>query len=257
MPTVETLLHGYSINADSGSFGFCAITLVRGEKLTLVDSGHVGRRRFLVNQLAERGLTPADIDVTVVTHAHWDHAQNFDLFNAPLLIHTHELKYARKPHDNDWATPRWTAAMLEFESRVETVEEGYEIEPGVRIMHTPGHSAGTVAVLVDTDAGTVAITGDGIQSAQVAMSRTNALVFWNEAEATRSIERVLEATDTVYPGHDMPFRMRKDGTVEYLVPKQITLTGLTGDEPGVILDPTPRAPFVMPGIDGQTLARLD
>ena len=257
MPTVETLLHGYSINADSGSFGFCAITLVRGEKLTLVDSGHVGRRRFLVSELAQRGLTPADIDVTVVTHAHWDHAQNFDLFDAPLLIHTHELKYARKPHENDWATPRWTAAMLEFESRVETVEEGYEIEPGVRIMHTPGHSAGTVAVIVDTDAGPVAVTGDGIQSANVAMTKTNALVFWSEADARRSIERVLGATDVVYPGHDLPFRMLKTGGFEYLAPKQLTLTGIAEGEPGITLDATPRPPSVMPGIEGQTLERLE
>jgi len=257
MPTVETLLHGYSVNADSGSFGFCAITLVRGEKLTLVDSGHVGRRRFLVQELAERSLTPADIDVTVVTHAHWDHAQNYDLFDAPLLIHTHELKYARKPHDNDWATPRWTAAMLEFESRVQQVEEGYEIEPGVRIMHTPGHSAGTVAVIVDTDSGPVAVTGDGIQSAHVAMTKQNALIFWSEKDARESIERVLQTTNTVYPGHDVPFRMLKDGGYEYLAPKQMLLTGLDPADPGISFDSTPPSPSVMPGIETQSLERLD
>ena len=86
MPTVETLLHGYSINADSGSLGFCAITLMRGEKLTLVDSGHVGRRRFLVSELAARGLTPADIDVTVVTHAHWDHAVSYTHLTLPTIL---------------------------------------------------------------------------------------------------------------------------------------------------------------------------
>lgn len=257
MPTVETLLHGYSVNADSGSIGFCAITLVRGEKLILVDSGHVGRRRFLINELAARGLKPSDIDLTVVTHAHWDHAQNFDLFEAPLLIHTHELKYARKPHDNDWATPRWTSAMLEFESRVQQVEEGYEIEPGVRIMHTPGHSAGTVAVIVDTDAGPVAVTGDGIQSAGVAMSRQNALIFWSEKDARESIERVLKATDTIYPGHDMPFKMLKNGGVEYLVPKHLLLTGLDPADPAISFDSTPRPPSIMPGIETQTLERLD
>jgi mRNA degradation ribonuclease J1/J2 len=62
-----------------------------------------------------------DLHCAVITHAHWDHAQNFDLFpNAPLLRHEHELRYARKPHRNDWATPRWTAAMLEFEASVQT-----------------------------------------------------------------------------------------------------------------------------------------
>ena len=257
MPTVETLLHGNSVNADSGSFGFCSITLVRGEKLTLVDSGHVGRRRFLVQELGERGLTPADIDITVVTHAHWDHAQNYDLFEAPLLIHTDELKYVRKPHDNDWATPRWTAAMLEFESRVQQVDEGYEIEPGVRIMHTPGHSAGTVAVIVDTDAGSVAITGDGIQSAVAAITKQNALIFWNEREAQESIERILQTAETVYPGHDVPFRMLRNGGYEYLVPKQMLLSGLDPAEKGITFDPTPREPYIMPGIETQTLERLN
>ena len=256
MPTVETLLHGGSVNTDTGSTGFCAITLIRGEKLILVDSGHVGRRKFLINELAERGLTPADIDLMVVTHAHWDHAQNCDLFDAPLLIHAHELQYARNPHENDWATPRWTAAMLEFESRVQQIEEGYEIEPGVRIMHTPGHSAGTVAVIVDTDNGPVAVTGDGIQSAQVALTKQNALVFWSEKDARQSIERILAATDMVHPGHDNPFRLLGDGRFEYIVPKQLTITGLDVTDPGVVIDRQPRPPEVMPGIETQTLVRL-
>jgi N-acyl homoserine lactone hydrolase len=256
MPTVEVLLHGDSLRADIGSPGFCSIVLIRGEKLTLVDSGHVGRRQFLVRELEERGLSPSDIDVTVVTHAHWDHAQNYDLFDhAPLLIHTHELKYARNPHKNDWATPRWTAAMLEFESKVEQVEEGYEVEPGVRIMHTPGHSAGTIAVIVDTNAGPVAVTGDGIQYASVALSRVNPLVFWSEQDAKRSIERILETSDTVYPGHDRPFRL-VGGRVEYLMPKQLTLFGVSLEEPGVMIDPAPRAAFVMPGIEDQTIESL-
>ena len=37
-----------------------------------------------------------------MTHAHWDHNQNFDLFpDAPVLIHRLEKKYAHKPHRND------------------------------------------------------------------------------------------------------------------------------------------------------------
>ena len=258
MPTVETLLHGNTLASDVGTMGFCAITLIRtDDKLILVDSGHVGRRRFLINELAARGLKPSDIDLTVVTHAHWDHAQNFDLFEAPLLIHTHELKYARKPHENDWATPRWTAAMLEFETRVQQVDEGYEIAPGVRVMHTPGHSAGTMAVIVDTDAGPVAVTGDGIQSAQVAMSGKNPLIFWSEKDAEKSIQRVLETTGSVYPGHDNPFRMLKDGGFEYLEPKKLNISGLDLEEPGVNVDPTPHSQIVMPGIETQRLERLD
>ncbi len=254
MAEIDVLLHGDSLRTDIGSPAFCSITLIRGKKLILVDSGHVGRRSLLVEALAERGLTPADIDVAVLTHAHWDHAQNFDLFpNAPLLLHGHELRYARRPHRNDWATPRWTAAMLEYEGRVQTIEEGHEIEPGIRIMHTPGHSAGTIAVIVDTPHGRAAVTGDGIQYASVALTRVNPLVFWSEEDARKSIGRVLEAADTIYPGHDRPFRLLKDGGAEYLVPKHLTLGGIDLEDPGVSVSMAPRLPVVMKDIEEQTL----
>jgi hypothetical protein len=103
----------------------------------------------------------------------------------------------------------------------------------------------------------VAVTGDGIQSANVAVTKQNALIFWSEKEARESIERVLRTTDTIYPGHDMPFRMLKDGGYEYLVPNHMVLTGLDPADPGISFDSTPRPPSIMPGIETQTLARLE
>lgn len=258
MPKVDVLLDGDGLRTDVGSAGFCATLLITSEDHRIVvDTGHVGRRTPLTNALAERGLTPADIDLTVMTHAHWDHAQNFDLFeNATLLIHEWERKYANNPHPNDWATPRWTGAMIDFLERVQEVEDGYEVEPGVRLLHTPGHSAGTMAVVVDTSDGPVAITGDGIQNASVAKSRENVLVFWSEDDARRSIERVLGEAEIIYPGHDRPFRLLRDGSAEYLSAKHLTLFGVDLEEPGVSLSTTPRPRFVMPGIEGQNLDRL-
>jgi glyoxylase-like metal-dependent hydrolase (beta-lactamase superfamily II) len=256
MPRIEVLLHGYSLRTDVGTPGFCSVVLVEGRKRTLVDVGHVGRRTFLQAALAGRGLTPADIDVTVMTHAHWDHNQNFDLFpNAPLLIHRWERKYARRPHRNDWATPQWTGAMIDFQPHVQEVEEGYEIEPGVWIMHTPGHSPGSMAVMVETESGLCAVTGDVLHYAGVALSRVNPLVFWSEKDARRSIDRILETAETVYPGHDRPFRLVK-GKIEYLAPFHLTISGIDPKDPGLKFDPSPRVPWVMPGIEEQTVASL-
>ena len=253
MPKVDVLLHGDSLRTDVGTIGFCSVVLIEGAKRILVDTGHVGRRTFLQAALAQRGLTPADIDVTVMTHAHWDHAQNFDLFgHAPMLIHAHELQYARKPHRNDWATPGWTGAMIDFQSRVQEVEEGYEIEPGIRIMHTPGHSPGSMVVMVDTDDGLAAVTGDVLHYATVALSRVNPLVFWSEQQAATSIDRIVETADAIYPGHDRPFRLVK-GEVDYLAPRHMALAGIRPGEPGIEFDTTPRVPWVMPGIEEQTL----
>ena len=111
MPTVEVLLHGESIATNYGSIGYCSTLLVRGDRNVVVDTGHVGRRRALLEALAERDLGPSDIDVAVMTHSHWDHAQNYDVLDsAEVLIHEWERRYARNPHPNDWATPRWTSA---------------------------------------------------------------------------------------------------------------------------------------------------
>lgn len=258
MPTVDVLLHGYRFGTDSGIPGFCSIILVTGEKRTLVDVGHVGRRTAMLAALERRGLTPADIDVAVMSHAHWDHNQNFDLFeHAPLLIHPWERRYAQHPHRNDWSTPRWTGAMVETHPRLTEVDEGYEIEPGVRVIHTPGHSPGSICLAVDTEEGRCILTADVVLNAMQATTRKHPIVFWNERQADKSIARVLDEADIVYPGHDQPFRL-VDGEVRYEEPMQLTITGVSPDEPGLTFAPPGGAPsvWIMPGIEDQTVESL-
>jgi N-acyl homoserine lactone hydrolase len=252
-PAVEVLLHGDGFRTSQGSAAFCATLLITGATRTVVDTGHVGRRTPLVAALAARGLTPADVDNVVLTHTHWDHVQNADLFpNARVLLHQWERQYARAPHANDWATPRWTNALLESLEQVEAVEDGFEVEPGVRLLHTPGHSAGTMAAIVDTAKGPVAVTGDGIQNTKTALTGTNSLVFWSADDARRSIARVLAEAEIIYPGHDLPFRMLKGGGTEYLAARELTFFGVSG--PGVALSEEERPAFQMPGIETQRLA---
>ncbi len=258
MPSVEVLLHGESINANHGSLGFCSTLLVRGDHTIIVDTGHVGRRRPLLAALDQLAIHPNDINIAAMTHAHWDHAQNYDLFpRAQLLIHEWERKYIRNPHPNDWATPRWTAAMLDSIGNLRDVPDGYEIEPGVRVLHAPGHSAGTMALIVDAPQGPVAIAGDAIAHAGVALTRINANTFWSEDASRTSIDRILHEAEIIYPGHDRPFRMLKSGAVEHLATRQLAFFGLNLQDPSVSASPEPRPPFVMPNIHEQTLDRLN
>ena len=145
--------------------------------------------------------------------------------------------------------------MIEHNTNIQEVEEGYEIEPGVRVMHTPGHSPGSISVLVETDDGLCAITGDVLHYSSVALTRRNPLVFWNEEEATRSIERIVETADVIYPGHDRPFRL-VNGKIEYLTSMSITVSGIGREDPGLTFDNTPRSVWVMPGIEEQSVQSL-
>lgn len=253
MPTIDVLLDGTFFRAADGIVGFCSVVLIEGEYRTLVDVGHVGRRNAVLKALAERNLGPDDIDYAIVSHAHWDHAQNFDAFpNATMLIHPWERRYAGAPHPNDWATPRWTGAMIEQYPVIREVEESDHLEDGVWFAHAPGHSPGSVVTMVETDDGRCAVTSDVLHVARAALERRNPSVFWNEEDAVRSIDRVVGEADVIYPGHDRPFRI-VDGEVVYLRDLSINLLGLDPATPGVRFDPAPVSSFVMPGIEEQSV----
>lgn len=253
MPDVAVLLDGLPLRTHQGFVGFCSNVLIEGSRKTLVDVGHVGRRSVLEAALEARGLSVSDIDCVVVTHAHWDHAQNLDVFpSAEVLIHPWERRYAAKPHANDWATPAWSGSMIEHHDHVVEVDEGHEIEPGVSILHTPGHSPGSICVVVEDEAGCRVVTGDVVQYPRTALAGYNPVVFWDDEAATRSIHRVTGMADVIYPGHDRPFRL-DNGQVRYEHPLELTFMGIDASSEGVEFDGTPVSRFVMPGIDEQAL----
>ena len=225
MPTVDLLLRGYNVATDQGSLGASTVTLVRGQKNILVDVGPYGRRALLEAALRQRGLTPDDIDVVVITHAHWDHAQNVDLCKrARLLISRAEVEYTRSPRPGDFATPSYFAATLQGLD-VEYAREGMQPEPGVTIIETPGHTAGHLSVVVETDQGAVVLAADALSDADSLDRGHPFIIFWDVEQAVASMKKILARGSVIYPGHDRPFRV-VDGRPEYLVPPQgITITG--------------------------------
>lgn len=225
MPKVETVLQGFAVGTDQGVLGFCTVTLIRGSRNILVDAAHIGRRQILTQRLGALGLSPNDIDVVFLTHAHWDHILNIDVFpNAEFLIHPAEREYARHPHKADWATPTYTSAILES-FRLREVKDGEEIDEGVRVIDTPGHTRGSISLLVNTPDGVAALCGDAMHSSWSAVTGQPLLVFWNLDQAKASIRKVLERADIIYPGHDRPFRLEA-GRVHYLENTGIKIFGL-------------------------------
>lgn len=247
MSTVSVVLDGFGIGTNQGILGLCSLVLVEGRQRTLIDVGHAGRRVAAREALAQRGLSPTDIDAVVLTHAHWDHVQNLDVFPAArILLHPAERRYAERPHRDDWATPDWTGAMLgHYADRIVEVEDGQQIEPGVTVVHTPGHSVGSISVLVETAQGPVVVAGDALQFASVAQTGQNPIVFCDDQLARASIRRIVEIADVVYPGHDRPFRRTSDGGIEYQRPFDLALSGIAPTAAGLRFEDVPRPPFVL------------
>ena len=216
MPELQIIMGGYSINTDQTRLGLCTVTLIRGATLSIVDVAHFGRRNMLVDQLAAHGISTDDIGRVILTHSHWDHSQNTDLFpNAEIVIHADELEYSKTPRAGDLATARYFANTL-LGQNVRAVSGETELEPGVRLIETPGHTRGHISVVVETAAGPVCVGGDAMSDAGAIARGAPAIIFWSEADARASIRKIAAAASTIYPGHDRPFRIEADGGIAYL-----------------------------------------
>jgi N-acyl homoserine lactone hydrolase len=227
MTTLIPLLNGYSLSTTQGNPAFCAVHLVESEgRCLLFDCGHVGRRRQLLEALAGHGLQPADICTVVLSHGHWDHLQNVDLFrNARVLLHADELDNLASPPAHDLGTPRWTRRLLE-NLDVRITKEGEQLLPGVEVLELPGHTPGSIGLAVSTDAGSVVLSADAVPTAADARAGVASGHPYDRRRADASVERVIEIADVVYPGHDAPFRIRPDGEPEYLaVPDPLVFRG--------------------------------
>jgi hydroxyacylglutathione hydrolase len=61
------------------TFGSCAY-LLKLSKNILIDTSSKDNGEELIHDLKEAGLKPEEINIILLTHSHWDHTGNVDLF---------------------------------------------------------------------------------------------------------------------------------------------------------------------------------
>ena len=128
------------------------------------------------------------IKFILVTHSHYDHIdavkEMADATNATVYVHKEDSEEIKSKGIR----------------KIKTIGEGDEIKIGrikVKLLHTPGHTPGSVCYLVDNKL----ITGDTLFVENV--GRTD-LPGGNPRILTESLRRLkkLDETIEVYPGHD-------------------------------------------------------
>jgi N-acyl homoserine lactone hydrolase len=208
-PTVETLLRGCPASSDRGFAGLSAVVLVRGKENILVDTGSVGDRTGLIASLAARGLTLASIDTVVLTHLHFDHAGNAEVFpDARILVHQAEVDHATSDHGDPGYSAQIIDAVLRSRLLSKLSEDHTDLERGVAVFRTPGHTPGSVSVSVQTsEDGTVTIAGDAVKN-RSDLARGFPLPAAHDSAAwTDSAAHMVTNSSVIYPGHDVALRV--------------------------------------------------
>ncbi len=197
--------------------------LIRFESETiLVDTGFdaeaaAARGRTIletpVSLLASFGLTPLDIKDIVITHFHYDHAGNRDLFpNACYHVQDMEMAYATgrcmcEPDVRHFFEPRDVMAMVGrvFADRVCFHDGESELRPGITLHRVGGHTAGMQVVRVWTRRGWLVLASDASHYyANMEEGRSFPIVH-NLADMLAGYEtcyRLADGPGNVIPGHD-------------------------------------------------------
>jgi len=163
-------------------WGRCNCYLVMNEdRFLLVDAGRDKSWKSLDRGIKRLGATKDSTIYLVLTHCHFDHAENAAIFkktyNASIIVHKSEgdcLKNGDNPPISGaifltkvligMAARTKLLARLRYEPADYDVlvDEALSLEPlgfpGF-ILHTPGHSPGSISVVIDNE---VAIVGDAI-----------------------------------------------------------------------------------------------
>jgi N-acyl homoserine lactone hydrolase len=104
----------------------------------------------VIEQLADLGLLPSDIDLLICTHFDVDHAGYHDAFpQAEFIVQRQQYELARSGH------PRFAPARAHWDHpalRYRQVEGDTELLPGLTLLETSGHAPGHQSVLLTIDA---------------------------------------------------------------------------------------------------------
>lgn len=195
----------------------------------LIDAGNANKIKKFKNYLNENNITPADIKLIVITHVHYDHVGSLraikELCQCPVLVHQAEsqlLKTGQMPFPQGTNLLVKSIVMLgkyfakniiRFPAVAPDIEIDNEFslqEYGIggRVIPTPGHSQGSISVLL---ASGEAFVGDLV---------INYLPFGrgpifppfaeNIEELLRSWQKIIDVgAKSISPGHGKSFNVDK------------------------------------------------
>lgn len=145
-----------------------AYLVTAGSEPVLIDCGSLEGAGSLHANLASLGVAPADVVRVIATHGHWDHVSGLDALRtagctAPLALHPADRRAVESGDRLRTAAFRYGAYFPSLVVEEEIVDEQViDLGDGatIEVVHTPGHSPGSVCLIVDAGGHRILLAGD-------------------------------------------------------------------------------------------------
>jgi hydroxyacylglutathione hydrolase len=241
-PSLHALRHSFKIpiapGVDIDRFVYSYI--IYGEMITLIDTGVAGCEKTIFEYIRSTGRDPSEIALIILTHSHPDH-----IGAAAAIQRLTGCSVAAHPAERPWIedvalqnrerpVPGF-ATLVGGSLRVDhELVDGDTIEPDdsrageMLVLHTPGHSIGSVSLLLHRDG--ALFSGDAVPVAG------EIPVYEDAVESVMSVKRLhgitgigvlLSSWDEPRTGHDAYRQM--DRALEYLRKIQKTVLAFSRD----------------------------
>ena len=205
--------------------GVARCYVIRAEGTILIDGGAPKQARNFMKGIENLSIKPEDIQLIVITHGHWDHIGSAkeikEITGAKIALHRNEKDWLEKslkplpPAVTLWGqifakimaifvplihVPAADVDVVLGDEELSLADYGI---PG-RIIPTPGHSMGSVSVLLETGD---AFMGDLAMNGFPLRIGPGLPIFAEDLQKAKESWRFLleRGAVTVYPAHGKPF----------------------------------------------------
>ena len=205
--------------------GFDCCYIIQDKRTIMIDGGAPGKIKAFLKGIKKLSIKPEQVKLIVITHGHWDHIASAkdikEKTGAKIALHKNEKEWLEKslkpmpPGVNRWGRILGKAMTLCIPfinipaTAVDVVigNDGLPLtEYGIsgRVIYTPGHSSGSVSVLLDTGD---AFVGDMAMNEFPLTLRAGLPIFAEDFDKLKESWWMLlnQGAKTVYPSHGKPF----------------------------------------------------
>lgn len=189
------------------------VYLLTGRCPTLIDCGSRRAVPQLVRNIEQAGVSLSDIAQVIATHGDCDHVQGYhDLhqLNPALRLHLHSLDWPLVQEVNSYQNACYlyhNECLPIAPELCRPVVDGDRIPAGdgeLSVLHTPGHTEGSICLWGDIDGSHVLFAGDTVGGSMKSLQGAD-LAIWVRALHTweQSLQRLARfEIDWIFNGHE-------------------------------------------------------